>query len=414
MKERAVLPRVLLTGSEHPAGLAALRALDRAGYQVWAAVQSRSSLGARSRAAAGLVDVPDPRAAPDAFVSALAEAARRLRVAAVLPGTEAALLALAGRTDEFPGPVAVGSATETALRRATDKVALALLALRAGLDAPPTRILAADDLDASEELSFPAVVKPLRSELLAGDRLQRFEAQRVESHGELRRALSVLPEAVGLVQPYIDGRLISFNGVAFEGRLYAANQHFVRRVWPDRCGQAVNAETIPMNPRRERAVAAFMKALGWSGVFNLQLIERDGRDYVIDLNPRFYVSMTLAVAAGLNLPAIWTSLLLGLPAEAGGYRTGVRFRQEKGDPRAILAELRRGQLRSARDLLPRRRTVHALFSARDPRPGLNIAGDAVAALRRRRNARAAEAPGAAEAAAPQSSVGRPPAIGSPL
>src|SRR3954466_13072317 len=119
-----VLPRVLLTGSEHPAGLAALRALDRAGYQVWAAVQSRSSLGARSRAAAGLVDVPDPRAAPNAFVSALAEAARRLRVAAVLPGTEAALLALAGRTDEFSGPVAVGSATETALRRATDKVAL--------------------------------------------------------------------------------------------------------------------------------------------------------------------------------------------------------------------------------------------------------------------------------------------------
>src|SRR3954447_24132662 len=408
-------PRLLLTGSEHPAGLAGLRALDRAGYEAWAAVQSRTALGARSRAAAGLVDVPDPRKEPDAFVSALASAARRLRVAAVLPGTEAALLALAGRADEFPASVAVGSATETALRRATDKVALALLSLRAGLEVPPTRILSAEDgLGASEELSFPAVVKPLRSELLTGDRLQRFEAQRVESHAELRRALSVLPETVGLVQPYIDGRLISFNGVAFEGRLYAANQHFVRRVWPDRCGQAVNAETIPMSPERERAVAAFMKALGWSGVFNLQLIERDGRDYVIDLNPRFYVSMTLAVAAGLNLPAIWTSLLLGLPAEAGGYRTGVRFRQEKGDPRAILAELRRGQLRSARDLLPRRRTVHALFSARGPRPGLNIAGDAVAALRRRRNARAAEAPGAAEAAAPQSSVGRPPAIGSPL
>src|SRR3954454_9263729 len=105
MKERAVLPRVLLTGSEHPAGLAALRALDRAGYQGWAAVQSRSALGARARAAAGLIDVPDPRAAPDAFVSALAEAARRLRVAAVLPGAEAAPPALAGRTRPVPWPV---------------------------------------------------------------------------------------------------------------------------------------------------------------------------------------------------------------------------------------------------------------------------------------------------------------------
>src|SRR3954470_14604485 len=96
------LARVLLTGSEHPAGLAALRALDRAGFEVWAAVQTRTSLGARSRAAAGLVDVPDPRTEPHDFVDALAEASRRMHVAAVLPGTEAALLALAGHEDRFP------------------------------------------------------------------------------------------------------------------------------------------------------------------------------------------------------------------------------------------------------------------------------------------------------------------------
>jgi predicted ATP-grasp superfamily ATP-dependent carboligase len=206
----------------------------------------------------------------------------------------------------------------------------------------------------------------------------------VESPAGLERALQSLPDEVGLVQPYIEGRLISVNGVAFEGELHAANQHVVHRVWPDRCGQAVYAETIPMTSARERAVAALMKALGWSGVFNLQLIEREGRDYAIDLNPRFYVSISLAVAAGLNLPAIWASLLLGLPFDARGYRAGMRFRHEKGDPRAIFSELRRGQLGAARGLLPRRRTVHALFSVRDPRPGLTLVGDALNALPRRR------------------------------
>ena len=375
---------MLLTGSEYPAGLAALRALDRAGFETWAAVESRTALGARSRAAAGLVDVPDPRAAPDAFVTALADAARRLGAAAVLPGTEPALLAMAGRESAFPASVALGSAPEGTLQRATGKIALALLALRAGFDVPPNRVVAAGDPVATYELSFPAIVKPLQSELATGGQLERFEACRVESHAELDQALRGLPDDAGLVQPYIEGRLISVNGVAFEGRLYGLNQHVVHRVWPDRCGQAVNAETIPMTPGRERAVAAFMKELGWGGVFNLQLIEREGRDYVIDLNPRFYVSLSLAVAAGLNLPAIWTSLLLGLPFEDHGYRTGVRFRQEKGDPRAILAELRRGQLGAARDLLPRRRMVHALFSIRDPRPALSILGDGLAALRRRR------------------------------
>ena len=363
---------MLVTGGEYPAGLAALRALDRAGFEAWAAVESRSSLGARSRAAAGLVEVPDPRTAPDAFVSALADGAKRLGAAAVLPGTEAALLAMAGRGDAFPASVAVGNAPEAALRRATDKIALCLLSLRAGLSIPPTRVVAVEGPMATDGLSFPAVVKPLRSELSTEGGLRRFEARRVESPTELERALRALPDEVGLVQPYIEGRLISLNGVAFEGELYAASQQVVHRVWPDRCGQACFAETISMIPERERAVAALMKELGWSGVFNLQLIERDGRDHVIDLNPRFYVSMTLTVAAGMNLPASWTAILLGLPVEIGEFRTGVRFREEIGDPRAIFAGLRRGRYAAARDLLPRRRTVHAVFSIRDPRPSLRI------------------------------------------
>ncbi len=376
---------MLVTGSEYPAGLAALRSLDRAGFETWAAVASPSALGARSRVVAGTVEVPDPRTAPEEFAAALAQAARRLGIAAVLPGTEAALLALAERQGLFPEGTAVGCSPEAVVRRATDKIVLAQLALRAGLDAPTTLVVGATEQ--VEGLSFPAIVKPLRSELLTAGGMQRFEAREVRSRAELDQALAALPDEVGLVQPYVEGRLISVNGVAFEGRLHGANQHVVHRVWPYRCGQATYAETIPLTAERRRAVGAFVSELGWSGVFNLQLIERDGRSYVIDLNPRFYVSLTLATAAGLNLPAIWTSLLLDLPFEADGYRTGVRFREEKGDPRAILAEIRRGRLATARDLLPRRRTVHALFSARDPRPGLSLISDVLAALGRRVRAR---------------------------
>jgi predicted ATP-grasp superfamily ATP-dependent carboligase len=370
---------VLVTGGEHPAGLAALRALDRAGFEVWAAVQAPGSLAARSRAPAGLVDVPDARASPDAFVRALAGAAARLGADAVLPGTEAALLAIAGREDAFPASAAVGSAPAGAVRRATDKTALPQLSLSAGLAVPETHEVAAGEL---VHLRFPAIVKPLRSELFAHDRLRRFEARRVESEDDLQRALAALPEGRGLVQPYIEGRLISVNGVGFRGELHGANQHVVHRVWPDRCGQAVYAETIPMTTGRRTMAAALVRELGWNGVFNLQLIECDGRDYAIDLNPRFYVSLTLAAAAGVNLPAIWVSLLLGRPLGGHGYRAGVRFRHEKGDARAIACELRRGNLRAARDVLPHRHTAHALFSVRDPRPALAIARDALAALRR--------------------------------
>jgi predicted ATP-grasp superfamily ATP-dependent carboligase len=379
------MPRVLVTGSEHPAGLAALRGLSAAGFEPWAAVQTRGAPGARSRTATGIVDVPDARTEPDAFVDALAEAARRLNAAAVLPGTEAALLALAGRRDAFPASIAVGDAPESVLRRATDKTALALLALRAGLDTPPTRIVIAEDgLAADYDLSFPAVVKPLRSELTTADGgLRRFEAHRVESRAELDRALRELPDQVGLVQPYIEGRLISVNGVSWRGSVEGMHQHVVYRVWPERCGHLAYAETIPLGEERGRAVAAFMRELDWSGVFNLQLIERDGRQYVIDLNPRFYHSLGLAVSAGVNLPAIWASLLLDLPFEPARCRLGMRFRDEKDDPRAIWRELRRGERGALLGLLPRRRTAHSLFSLRDPGPALSLFGAGAAKLRRK-------------------------------
>jgi predicted ATP-grasp superfamily ATP-dependent carboligase len=372
---------VVVSGGETPAGLAAVRSLDRAGFETWAAMTSRGSRGAWSRAAAGVVDVPDPRIEPDAFTGALAQAARSLGAAAVLPGSEAALIALAKRRNAFPEGLAIGAPPSAIVERATDKNALAQISRTAGMDVPPTHVVTVEGSAGYGD--FPAIVKPVRSELAKQGRLRRFDARPVASRSELEHALRALPNGAGIVQPYLEGRLISFNGVAFEGEIHGANQHVVHRVWPDRCGQAVYAETIPMDRRRERAAAAFMRELGWSGVFNIQLIEREGRDHVIDLNPRFYVSLMLATAAGLNLPAIWTLLLLGLPVEASGYRVGVRFREEKGDPRAIFAELRRGRLGAARDILPRRKTVHATFSIRDPVPALSIAGDAVGALRRR-------------------------------
>jgi predicted ATP-grasp superfamily ATP-dependent carboligase len=377
------MARVLVTGSEYPAGLAGLRALSRAGFETWAAVSTRHALGARSRAARGIVDVPDPRLEADAFVAVLADAADRLDVDLVLPGSEAGLLAVAGREDAFPDGIAVGSAPASTVRHALDKTALALLSLRAGMDVPPTRVLAAGEPPNGAAITFPAMVKPLRSELVTDGKLERFEARRVESLDEMEDALRELPDQVGLVQPYFEGRLISVNGVGFEGELHTVNQHVVHRVWPDRAGGAVYAETIPMTPERESTTAAFIRELGWTGVFNLQLIEKDGRDYVIDLNPRFYVSLSLAVAAGHNLPAIWASLLLGRQVEALPYKTGVHYRHDRDDMRAVLAAVRRGEPGAAREWLPRRHTVHALFSARDPRPGLSIAGDAARALRRR-------------------------------
>jgi hypothetical protein len=94
-------------------------------------------------------------------------------------------------------------------------------------------------------------------------------------------------------------------------------------------------------------------------------------DYVVDLNPRPYGSLALAIGAGLNLPAIWTDLLLGRRPVVGTARVGVRYRAESHDYKALVSAVIAGRIADAlRIARPRRRTVHAIFSFREPAPVL--------------------------------------------
>jgi predicted ATP-grasp superfamily ATP-dependent carboligase len=378
--------RVLLTGGEFIGGLAAVRALRAAGFEPWVAVTRSGAYASRSRAAAGTVAVPDAALDPDGFVTALAEAARSLSAAVVLPGTERGLVALAGREDAFPVGTALGTCPPEAVQKAIEKPLLEQLAASAGLQTPPSTTLSLADVNGRErEVRYPAVVKPLQSELpdLDGS-LRHFGARRVEGPAELRAALGILPAQGWLVQPYLVGRLWAVCGVSWRGELVCAAHQVSERIWPPGCGGSAYAITVSADAELERAVGRLLGLIGWSGLFQAQFIRKE-RAFLIDLNPRIYGSLSLAVAAGLNLPAIWTDLLLGRRPEVGRYRAGVRYRAEENDVRALGSALLSGRLRFVlHGLLPRRGTVHAIVALRDPGPALTSLAKLAAKLSLRR------------------------------
>lgn len=370
--------RVLVTGTEYTGGLAALRALRAADLEPWAAVSARGSFGARSRTAAGVVWLPDARADPSGFASALAGVVGQLGLEAVIPGTDAALLALAERKAELPREVVLGVPDASVVVAALDKEALPGLVDGTAVRVPATIRTHADQAEAVlPEVGLPAFVKPLRSELRhGGGRLGRYETQLVAEVSELKAALQALPDGEGLVQRFVPGRLISVGGVAWSGRVVASVQAAAERTWPPGCGIVCYSRTVEPNPSVDEAVAVMVERLGWSGIFNIQLIEARGGLWLIDLNPRVYHSLALAIAAGANLPAIWTALMLGLPPPPISYRRGLRFRSEE-DLRAVLRLVKGARIGSAlRALVPRRGTVHAVLDRRDPSPMLALLASA--------------------------------------
>lgn len=328
--------------------------------------------------------MPDPALDSEGFLQKLAAAAKRLSVVAVLPSMETHFLALAGRKADFPG-IALGTPSREGVRLATDKDLLPELAEAAGLRTPLTAKVVHGDGTAVAKFGFPTIVKPLRSRSQNPDgTVSAYSARYVRTEREAEEALKALPGGEGLVQPHIPGQLTSVSGISWEGELVCAMHQLSVRIWPGLAGVSSYAETIPPNPELERGVGCLLQAIGWSGLFQVQFIRTlRGDHYLIDLNPRIYGSLTLAIAAGLNLPGIWVNLLLGRRPEVGGYRVGVRFRHEEKDMRALAQMLVDGRSRQAvRGLLPQRGTTHAVFSLRDPMPLLTSAAKLSRWLRR--------------------------------
>jgi len=336
-----------------------------------AAVTSDRDFGARSRAVAGVIEVPDAREDPKGFAAAVAEGAARESADVVLPGTEGALLALAAHSDRFSDQVTLGACPPTTTLVATDMVATLARAAEAGVKALSARVLGVDGPPEPGDVRFPVVVKPLRSEVPVDGALRRYHSRCAGDAEALILALAALPTGIGMVQAYVEGRLLNVNGVAWKGEVVADVHEQALRTWPVDCGPVSYARTIaPEAPLAEQA-QALIAALDWSGIFNLQFIEADSGLFLVDVNPRLYTSIGLAVAAGANLPAIWVDLLLGRKPQPTAYRVGVRLRSE-GDLRSLTHLFRSGARRDAvAGLMPQPNTAHAIASISDPKPGLS-------------------------------------------
>ncbi|MDP9308749.1 MAG: ATP-grasp domain-containing protein [Actinomycetota bacterium] len=363
---------VLVTGGEHFGGLAAIRGLVLAGHDAWAAVVRNHSYAAWSRLPAGTIRVPDPVVEPEPFAEAVAAAADHIGARVVLPGTDVALSSLAGRLDAFQPGIAVGVCSPDLVERATSKTALSELAEAAGLDVPPTRVLTRADVEAAQ-IAFPAVVKPPRSDVEGADgSLVHNGARRVENARALRDAIAQLGGNEWLAQPYVSGELVAVGGVAWEGAVVAEIHQLSRRIWPPDCGGSSYAATIEPDAERSRKVRRLVANLGWSGIFQVQLLRRGTKEFLIDFNPRFYGTLALALAAGVNLPAVWVDLLRGVEiSPPPTYRVGVRFRAQWKDVRALATTARAGGLGEATaGLVPRASTCHPVFNWDDPLPAI--------------------------------------------
>ncbi len=363
-----------MTDAEERSVVAAVRGLARAGYEVTATSSQRPAAGFWSRAAKQRLRLPDAREDQLGFVERLEETLERQRHDVLLPGTEASMLAASAGRERLARLTHLGIPPHEVVEQSLDKGALMEAAAANGI-ASPKGMVSRDwtELDAAaRNFGFPFVLKPQRSLVSRGDVLRHCGSVLVHDEQELEQRIGQFGFPVIVQHAERGAPVYSFAGVYAGGRLLACAFARYFRTWPPEAGSASFAETRLPDPALTEQVASLIREIGWEGIFELELLQlEDGRFAVIDFNPRVYGSLSLALSAGANLPAIWCDWVRTGEAASGVVtaRPGVRYRFEDAELRNFVSMVSQARLGEALGIArPRREVAHAYFSWGDPGP----------------------------------------------
>lgn len=302
------MTRVLVLDGSQRKSLASVRSLAAAGHEVYVADARAISLAGASRFSRRTLRLPtptDPR-----YLEMLARATDEYAIDVVLPTDDHSMGALAGH--ERIGRAALLTPSRESFAVARDKAATADLARQTSVRIPHTAA-PVDEEDAKRLLAsfpLPALVKPREG---SGARGIIYAEDRADLAAAYARVHTTMP--LPLLQEWIRPvtRKIHVALLSVRGRVLASFTQEVLREWPVRGGVG----TLWRSVHDDEAIAATARMIERCGFTGVTLTEYlytpDAGPILMEINPRFWNTLSLAVACGVDFPSLWVSAALGEP-----------------------------------------------------------------------------------------------------
>lgn len=301
---------ILFVGSSDLVCLPLVRALGRAGHRVCLLRTSGgSSRTAMSRFCAASFAVDIARLGMRAASTQLAETIGRQRFDAVMPADDiAAELIERAYWSGADTPRLIGPTASTRIL-ASDFIAVLPLAVDAGLTAPTYERLRQGE--AAPELPMPSVVLPVRPTVVIDDEPQSFSRRVVRTADELDDKLrDDLLRTDIVVMPLIDGRRLSLDLCAFDGRVLGAATSALLHL-PRRGGPGSYFRVGPMRPDHLEIVTSLARNLAWTGFMSIDCVERHGDLVFTSASTSPTLSAVLARRGGVDMAKLLAAAVDG-------------------------------------------------------------------------------------------------------
>lgn len=329
-----LMPKTLVFGDDAGPCLAVARSLGRRGIEVHLTSATLEGAGASSRYVSAVHTLPVYEHGGDRWLERVQDLVAAHSYDLLVPTSDSSLAQTLRHHPDLGARVAIPNveAAEVFL----DKAATRDLAERLGVPVSPGGLLkGGDEAAILEQVRMPAVLKRRFSYRL-GEKVQKSKVQIVKSADELKQAIR--DTRFELIEEFLPGYCRGVSVLACDGEVLVAHQH--RRLRQEHpTGPSSSRISEKCDPVLLGWTTAMVAATNLTGVamFEYRHSPKTGKTHLLEVNPRFWGSLPLALACGADFPALVNAMLMEgrKPEQTIGTRPGVVKRSLEGEYHAL-------------------------------------------------------------------------------
>ena len=339
---------VILDGNEK-SSLAVTRSLGRRGVEICVGSDSKESLSSSSRFCRHRFIYPLPHRDPEGFLEVLITFLQKAGKPVLFPMTDVTVHEVLRRRSEIEKYSIIPFPDYDHYLMASDKIHLFQVAESIGIPAPRSFLVQGNPdpdgiIQGVSKFGFPLVLKPFRSRIQRDGEWAFTGVKYAYSEEDLRSLIFKEPFSSWpyLIQERIEGPGFGIFLLINKGEVLAYFSHQRIREKPPSGGVSVMCKSIePPGDSLDMSVR-LLRELDWRGVAMVEFKydRKTDRPRLMEINPRFWGSLQLAVSAGVDFPYLLYLFANGqsIPKQTT-YKVGLKCRWELGDLDHLLMRL---------------------------------------------------------------------------
>lgn len=309
------------------ASVGIVRSLGEKGIDITLGNERRISAAAFSKYVKKNVVYPSPEKNPELFVSEMYNLVKKEKYDVVMPVRDSTTILFSKMKDRLSDYTKLPIPDYLTVMKGRNKAETLKVALDSGIPCPVTYFDDGEDIKKLKDaIEYPVLIRPCESSGSRGIVYVDSPENLVNEYNKIKNQFGEV-----MIQEYVPHTGRAYNVSALFNQYSEPRAVFAMekiRQFPISGGPTAFAESIKGDSIKKYALK-LLKDMNWVGVAEVEFIfdERDKKPKLLEINPRFWNPLSLAIHSGVDFPSLLYEMALnGDINPVNSYQLGVKWR----------------------------------------------------------------------------------------